>query len=1010
MKISIILLIALTCIVSQSSYAAQFSGKLKSKSVGTVVEIHPDHPIYSVGQSAFVLVKQKFWPDNSDFQIQLHASLDGADMQLKNDADYTFSCQTPALALGNHLFSVTAYMVNTLTHDEQLFSTQSITLTATSQAPSISVDPVSGTLIRMDTPTISASFSGGIAGIDLNSFHATMDGIDITSKAVLSSDRAVIQFTADSPLTQGTHHFQIQISNQVGISSSLSTDYTVDLGKITQGFFTGAVEDLQGSPVVGASVVTTDAPVGVSLQGATDQNGVYKIAFSAGGSYAFLISKNGYTSSIREATAVDGRDTTVEKSILSPADTKVTQISATTGGTASNSSETVRLVVPPGAAPADFTFSATNYTAGNQLPGLLPPLSQFTYAHANNFSFAKKGNPSLRDGNISFSSPVTMIIENDLGFPVGTQLVYGNYDPVSRSWIDGGDAVVIATKSRSGSSISYPFNEAYPAHDTNQPVVLPPDSVPPAGGGGPPGGPPEPPGCPGCRIDINTGTLAEDVQLPPITRFGSDYSLKFSYNSTSAFPTAYVNLAYSTLVHVPVWLTPAPSGAGSVTVNIAPDSAAADIKFEAQEVHGAYTGTAATTLSFERNIFEAKNAEGSLLPTGSYPYEATLASSYSNNPYASAAYFGAPPGISLNVIAREPVQLKGTVSGRTIVQNDVLSPFGAGWTLNGQERLYADPEGTIVWTDGSGIAKLFTPLGTAQSSRSLKMLASLSKAPISSLTEKDGFIYAASCEGNVVYRVDLDGHATVVAGIGERGFSGDGFAATSAKLNCPMSVEIAKGGGFYIADSGNFRIRKVDSDGKISTLGGNGSIEIGVDGSVASQVGIGRPLSVSEDPMRAVLFTSTGNNIMMIDPRGKLRTYSAEDAGYVKVKLSHPSQVIYDDLGNPIVVDTGNNRIIKLIPATGGTQPVLGGSASKNGSSSLALNQPVRIAYDKALKRYFILEKSGRILMWMSSGLQQLLPVGRSKASGMTFSPEEGLLLAKNGMIRAGLISGRRSL
>ena len=69
-----------------------------------------------------------------------------------------------------------------------------------------------------------------------------------------------------------------------------------------------------------------------------------------------------------------------------------------------------------------------------------------------------------------------------------------------------------------------------------------------------------------------------------------------------------------------------------------------------------------------------------------------------------------------------------------------------------------------------------------------------------------------------------------MAGNGKKGFGGDGKKATDAQLNCPMSVHPAIYGGFYIADSGNYRIRKVLKDGTITTVAGNGSDKIDEDG------------------------------------------------------------------------------------------------------------------------------------------------------------------------------------
>jgi len=64
---------------------------------------------------------------------------------------------------------------------------------------------------------------------------------------------------------------------------------------------------------------------------------------------------------------------------------------------------------------------------------------------------------------------------------------------------------------------------------------------------------------------------------------------------------------------------------------------------------------------------------------------------------------------------------------------------------------------------------------------------------------------------------------STVAGYGYPGYSGDGSAATSEKINNPYGVAVDSAGNIYIADTSNHRIRKVDTSGNISTVAGNGT-------------------------------------------------------------------------------------------------------------------------------------------------------------------------------------------
>jgi YD repeat-containing protein len=88
----------------------------------------------------------------------------------------------------------------------------------------------------------------------------------------------------------------------------------------------------------------------------------------------------------------------------------------------------------------------------------------------------------------------------------------------------------------------------------------------------------------------------------------------------------------------------------------------------------------------------------------------------------------------------------------------------------------------------------------------------------------DGAVYVADAdaEGNRVWRIEVDGKASVFAGTGKPGFSGDGGPATAAQLNGPNGVAVGPDGSVYISDVGNRRVRRVGLDGVIATVAGNG--------------------------------------------------------------------------------------------------------------------------------------------------------------------------------------------
>ena len=105
-------------------------------------------------------------------------------------------------------------------------------------------------------------------------------------------------------------------------------------------------------------------------------------------------------------------------------------------------------------------------------------------------------------------------------------------------------------------------------------------------------------------------------------------------------------------------------------------------------------------------------------------------------------------------------------------------------------------------------------------------------------------------------KVDTSGIITTFAGTaGVCSYTGDGGAATSATVKYPTGVAADSAGNVYIGDTGNLRIRKVDSGGTITTYAGNGACFDG-DG-IATSHGVCQPIGVAADP---------AGNVYIADP------------------------------------------------------------------------------------------------------------------------------------------------
>ena len=84
-------------------------------------------------------------------------------------------------------------------------------------------------------------------------------------------------------------------------------------------------------------------------------------------------------------------------------------------------------------------------------------------------------------------------------------------------------------------------------------------------------------------------------------------------------------------------------------------------------------------------------------------------------------------------------------------------------------------------------------------------------------------VYIADASGNRIRKIYTNGTIVTIAGTGTYGFSGDNGRATSAQLNNPISVFVTSSNEVYIADSSNQRVRKIDTNGIITTIAGTGT-------------------------------------------------------------------------------------------------------------------------------------------------------------------------------------------
>ena len=184
-----------------------------------------------------------------------------------------------------------------------------------------------------------------------------------------------------------------------------------------------------------------------------------------------------------------------------------------------------------------------------------------------------------------------------------------------------------------------------------------------------------------------------------------------------------------------------------------------------------------------------------------------------------------------------------------------------------------------------------------------------------------GNLFIADYYNQRIRKVDTSGIITTVAGNGSSGFSGDGGAATNASLDGPYGVAVDSAGDLFIADAGDSRIRKVDASGIITTVAGNGSAGFSGDGGAATNASLNGPYGVAVDGAGNLFIADTSDyRIRKVDTSGIIRTVagngisgSAGDGGAAtNARLNAPYGVAVDGAGNVFIADTGIERVRKV--------------------------------------------------------------------------------------------------
>ena len=269
---------------------------------------------------------------------------------------------------------------------------------------------------------------------------------------------------------------------------------------------------------------------------------------------------------------------------------------------------------------------------------------------------------------------------------------------------------------------------------------------------------------------------------------------------------------------------------------------------------------------------------------------------------------------------------------------------------------------------------------------------------------EDGTLYVADAgDNNRIRRIGSDGVVTTLAGFAEGFADGDG---TAARFNTPSGLALDLAGNLYVADTGNHAIRKVTPLGRVSTVAGTGIA--GFHDGAGTQAQFNGPIGVAVDAHGNVYVADTYNDrIRRIDPHGQVSTLAGGDRPGnldgvgAAARFDTPTALAVDAQGIVWVADTHNNAIRRVAPDGTVVTPFYAGQDA----AVPALHRPMSLALSHDGLLYVGEMSRGRVIQLSRDGRPHVLTGATqaqrlSRPSGLVLDATGALLVADAGSRR----------
>ena len=660
------------------------------------------------------------------------------------------------------------------------------------------------------------------------------------------------------------------------------------------------------------------------------EDGMFDMAVNGGGLLTVRYEKEGYITAQRKVDAPWQDYAWIEDVALVPYDPIVTVIDfsgpmqVATGSVETDADgsrqavllfaqgTTAEMVLPGGSRQPLATLSvrATEFTVGENgpqaMPAELPATSGYTYA----VEFSAQEAIDAGASRIEFSQPVINYVENFLGIPVGEIVPLGYYDRETASWVPSDNGLVIGILSiNAGGMAEIDLDGSGVAADQ-------------------------------AALDTVGITDDERMELAELYLPGQElWRTEIPHFSTwdSNFGIGCASDPSGNIVCTPPYL-------------LLPLLETLD---HSCKVSGSVISSENQTLGENMDITGSPfylHYQSDRVPGRKSDYTMDISISGSSLPWGIT-------GIELEVL----------VAGREFVSSYPPDPNqNVVFSWDGKDAYGRSVQGTqpvtvrigytydAVYLSNKDLARSFAAYGGAPISGSAaRMELTLWQEHILSLGTWDvgtqglggwsiNIHHMYDTSGKVLYLGNGDKLSresavqviNTVAGNSVQGSAGDGGPAVDAELSILKDVAVGSDGSFYIADTGNTKIRKVDPDGIITTIAGLDGGEPPSDGALAVEVDLSNPWGIAMGPDESVYFSTEDHYVFRVKPNGTIWTVAGNGtAGYTgdgysatQASLNYPRGLAVDDDGSVYIVDY-ENLVIRRVSPDGIISTIAGGGS-----------------------------------------------------------------------------------